>query len=212
MSVLFNYEKFSDIKKLNSQKILEKQLQLKLLESSQEKIKNINLFLEDAKKARVVIQTVANLTQRNLTKRIESLVSTAIMSVDKLWPEFIMKIVSRRNQSEVDFFFMEDGQEQEPLDSCGYGLVDIAADSLNTSIWSLNKNRPTFIKDEPFKNLSKDHHVAASKMMKMLCDNLGIQIIMVSHEEELSSACDRVFVVKKKGKISKITQEVNNEI
>ena len=82
---------------------------------------------------------------------------------------------------EVDFLFSEFGKKQIPKESSGGGAIDIAENGLVLSVWSLNKNRASFIKDEPFSQLSKDHSQSASKMIKMLCDRLKIQIIICRH-------------------------------
>jgi DNA repair exonuclease SbcCD ATPase subunit len=199
----FNYEKFSKIKKQHNINKVEKASIERLLFSLKEKKEQSKIDLEAAEKARIIFQKVAKKTQDNLKYRISNLVTTALHSIDKTWPEFKINIETRRNQSEIDFLFLENGKEQDLLDASGHGTVDIAADALKVSIWSLNKNRPAFIKDEPFRNLSSNYSQPASKMLKMLCDKLNIQNIIVSHDTEITDFADRVINVKKIGLKSK---------
>lgn len=196
-------------KQLESDKAEKEFLTSKFLELSKRK-EEIQEQLESHEKARIIIQEVARGIHESMKSRISSLVSAALMGINEKWPKFKMAIETRRNQPEVDFFFVENGIEQEPLESSGGGVTDIAADALSLSVWSLNKNRPTLIKDEPFRNLSKNNSIAASKMLKMLCDKLKIQIIIVSHDTEITKFADKVFVVKKQNGVS-TCMEMKNE-
>jgi len=45
-------------------------------------------------------------------------------------------------------------------------------------------------------------------MVKELSKRLGIQIIMISHAEEINIAADKTFVTTKKGKITTIKEVV----
>ena len=155
--------------------------------------------------ARVILQETAAQTQKNLRYHISSLVTMAIQAIFGEGLEFKMAIEQRRNQTEIDFFVEEFGNLQEPLDSNGFGLVDIISLALRVSYWSLKKNRKTFILDEPFRNLSRDHSRAASKLLKTLCEKLGLQIIIVSHDTEITSYADKVFQVEKVGKRSVVS-------
>ena len=206
-----NYNRFEEIKKATDGYQADFDSKTRQLASLKSKREATEKRLSAVKKAHIIIQAVAEQTQNNLTFHISKLVTTALSSVDKDFPSFVMNIVSRRNQTEVDFLFEEFGKQQEPKDSSGGGSIDIAADSLNMSVWSLNKNRPCFIKDEPFRNLSRDHSVKASKMVKMMCDRLGIQIIMVSHDEEMPTYADAIFDVGKVGKITYVHKKTDKK-
>lgn len=156
----------------------------------------------DQAAARAVLQEVAQQTQDNLKYKLSSLVTIAMQSIFDGPASFEVVIEQRRNQTELDFFVNEFDILQEPLESSGHGLVDIISLALRISYWSLKKNRKTFILDEPFRNLSRDHSVSASKMLKMLCDKLELQIIMVSHDTEITNFADKIFHVSKTGKKS----------
>ena len=162
---------------------------------------------ENALKAREIIQIVAQNTQEKLQFHISSLVTTALQSVSKEWPEFAAKIVVRRNQTECDLVFIEDGVECNPIDSSGGGPLDVASFALRIAYWSLNKNRPTFWLDEPFKFVSPNLQPKVSQMLKMLCDELKIQIIMISHADEINYRADRTFNVDKVGMISHVSEK-----
>jgi DNA repair exonuclease SbcCD ATPase subunit len=60
------------------------------------------------------------------------------------------------------------------------------------------------ILDEPFRFLSKDLQPRAGEMMNKLCKSLGLQIICVTHSQEIIENSDRIFEVTIKDGISKI--------
>jgi len=160
--------------------------------------------ITDAEQARVILQNIAQKTLQNLEFHISNLGTLALKSVSPDFPELTATITIRRNQTEVDFLFKEFDNEQKPLDSSGYGAVNIVCYALRVSFWSLNKTRNVMILDEPFRDLSPDLQHKASEMVKMIADKYQLQHIIVSHAEDINFSADKTFTVKKVGKISKV--------
>jgi DNA repair ATPase RecN len=162
---------------------------------------------EAMKKARVIIQTVAQETQRNLEYHLSYPVTDAIQYVfpdDNI--KFIARIVIARGKTECHLLFDENGNEYKPLKGSGYGAVNIACFVLRICFWGLNKNRPTIIVDEPFRDVSPDLHHKVSELIKRISKKLGIQIIIVSHQNDINIAADRTFQVKRVKGVSEINQ------
>jgi DNA repair exonuclease SbcCD ATPase subunit len=167
-------------------------------------IESKRVDLLNTEKARIVVQEVANSVQKNLEYRITSIVSLALASVFPDPYEFKVEFVTRRNQTECDFYFIRDGNECDPMDSSGGGALDIASLALRMAIWSIKKTRAIQILDEPCKFLSRDMQSKASEMLKELSEKLGIQMIVVSHIPEMIEAADRVFEVTNKEGVSNV--------
>ena len=163
--------------------------------------------LNAAERGLHVIREVAQATQRNLEYHISNLVTTALSSVSSDFPEFEAEIEIQRNKTSLQLYFVESGTRSKPIETSGGGPLDIASFALRTSFWSLNKNRPTFILDEPFKFVSPGLQSKVSEMLKMLSNKLGLQIIMVSHAEEINYSADKTFHVEKVGRESKVRVE-----
>lgn len=157
-----------------------------------------------AKQASALIQLVAQQIQSTLEKQITTLVNLAISSVFDNAPIFKMEIVVRRNKTECDLIFEEQGEEQKPIDSSGGGLLDIVSFALRVVIWTFTENDNTLILDEPFKFLSPNLAEKASAMLSALSQKLGLQIIMVSHAENINTSADKIFILNKPEDISLI--------
>jgi DNA repair exonuclease SbcCD ATPase subunit len=148
-------------------------------------------------KARAIAQKVAEETQRKLEFRISNLVSMALASVFKDPYDFQLRFVQQRNKTEAEFIFSKGGNETNNiLKSGGGGPADISSSSLMLAVWSIVRTRPLQLWDEPFKYLSLDLQEKWSETLKFLCNELKMQIIMVSHLPGLIAAADNVIEVK----------------
>lgn len=154
--------------------------------------RNANDLLE----VRALFQKAAQDTQQKLEFHISNLVSTALAAVFDDPYTFQLEFVQKRNKTEAELWFVRNGEKMKPIDASGGGAVDVASFALRIAFWSLTKKtRPLIILDEPFKHLSADLQNRASDMLKMLSENLGLQIILVSHIDQLISTADKEFKV-----------------
>lgn len=154
--------------------------------------RNANDLLE----VRALFQKAAQDTQQKLEFHISNLVSTALAAVFDDPYTFQLEFVQKRNKTEAELWFVRNGEKMKPIDASGGGAVDVASFALRIAFWSLTKKtRPLIILDEPFKHLSADLQNRASDMLKMLSENLGLQIILVSHIDQLISNADKEFKV-----------------
>ena len=160
-------------------------------------------------KALEVVKEVGLKTQQELEYHISNLVSAAITSV---FPnnscQFKVQFVQRRGKTECDLMLEKNGEYIHPYDDAG-GVVDIVSFALRVAALSMtrNKTRPLLLLDEPFKHLSTDLQERASMMLKELADNIGIQIIYISHAGIAASEyADKQFHVTTENEISKIKE------
>ena len=167
------------------------------LESEKEKvtkeIKQLEERQEHIEQARELIRSVAIKTQEQVKYYISDIVTLALEAVFDNPYSFETEFVLRRGKTECDLFFSRNGQQISPLDASGGGVVDICSFALRLSLWSLNKNRPVLLLDEPFKHLSRNLHGKALRMLKEVSRKLNVQIIMVSHNEEFVDEADRII-------------------
>ena len=165
-----------------------------ILKTLQDRRKNIE-------KAQVLIQITAKETQEKLKFHIQDIVNTAL---DTCFPgeyDFIVDFQLKRGRTEAELYLLKEGERIDPMDASGGGVVDIIAFALRLAAWSLSRTDNVIILDEPFKFLSVNLRPLAGEILKKLSEKLKIQMIMVTHDEEMVSIADKVFrVVQKKGR------------
>jgi len=179
-------------------------------------IKNTELIILETKersksidKAQAFFQMVAKETQDKLVFHIEHIVQEAI---EACWPDtytFKCEFEPGRGKMEARLFLLQDGKEIDPRDSVGGGLVNITAIALRLAAWSMGKTDNVLIMDEPFTALSVDLQPIAAEIISQITKELGVQIIMVTHNTSMIEKADRIFTVTKneKTRISKVKEE-----
>lgn len=176
------------------------------LEEARERSENLLASMENHKTARSLFQRAAEITQGKLAIHLSDLVSLALRTVFDDPYKFIVKFVSKRGSTECQLLFTDNqGNEFQPLNSCGYGAADVASLALRVSYHSLGNSRPVIILDEPLKYLSVDLMDKASELIKSLSKELGLQFIIVTHSSGLSECADKTFRVTQKNGISQIS-------
>jgi DNA repair exonuclease SbcCD ATPase subunit len=178
------------------------------IETLKENILDNKKKLKYAEKALWIIQHVAKQTQEKLEYKISELVSLALNSVFDEPYKMVLQYETKRNKTEASLLFERNGKRFNPLSSTGGGVVDVASFALRIAIWNLasKKSRNVIILDEPFKHLSKNLLPKAGEMLQEISKKLILQIIMVSHLEELEPYADKAILVSIKNKISKVKE------
>ena len=164
-----------------------------------------NLKLHE--QAREIIRMVGIETQRQLQYHISDITSLALEAVFDDPYSLQVEFVQRRNKTECDLYFVRNEEHVDPISASGGGAVDVASFALRIASWSMQRPRTqnVIILDEPLRFLSVDLQERASQMIKELSKKLNIQFIIVTHENTLASYADRVFEVKLKKGVSKVS-------
>jgi len=161
--------------------------------------------------AQMILQQIARETQENIKFHIETIVSLAIATIFGDEYSFKMDFVERRNKTECDLYLTDSTNTRiDPVDACGGGVVDVISFALRPALLNIKLGRKSFVLvlDESFKHLSADLSALASNLLKEISKKTGLQIILVTHNEQLIESADKVFQVSKKKNIS-IVEEIN---
>lgn len=185
----------------------EKQQLEKSLSQTTQEIKEKKRDLRRHEQAREIIREVGLKTQRQLQYHISDITSLALEAVFPDPYQLIVEFTERRNKTECDLYFERNENKINPLLAAGGGAVDIASFALRVACWSMQrpKSRNILILDEPFRYLSTNLLPKAGEMLKQISEKLNLQILMVSHAEELIENADKVFSVKIRKGISEIS-------
>lgn len=176
------------------------------LEHTEVQIKALNKHSIYCEEAQLIIQDVAQQTQAQLEYHVSELVTLAMSAVFEDPYELKVEFVQRRNRTECDLWFKRDDNFVNPMLASGGGAVDVAAFALRVALWSLArpKTNNILILDEPMRFLSKTYQPQASTVIKEISERLGLQIIYVTHSEELVEAADKVITVRQVKGISQV--------
>ena len=191
------------LRKLINTKIVELELHK---QTEQQHIRLLNKLNKEAiiiQEAREIFQKAAIMTQNHLAVHLSTIVTNAVRTVfyDKD-VSFKVEFVERRNVTECDMWFEENGHKFSLLESRGFGMTDIASFALRVAYILLHESDNVLIIDEPFRNLSEDRHEVTSQMIKTLSEELKIQFIISTHVTSLKEYADKSFYVTQKNNIS----------
>lgn len=179
---------------------------LQTLEFDQRNLKRKQRQLEDS---REIVRLVGMKTQEQLQYHISDIASLALESVYDDPYKLLARFVQRRNKSECDLLFSRNGEEiLEPIDASGGGVINLASFALRVASWTMQSPRTNnvLILDEPFGNVSVDLLPRVSDMVQQISHKLGLQIIMITHAEELMEMADKVFKVGIKNGVSAVME------
>jgi DNA repair exonuclease SbcCD ATPase subunit len=158
----------------------------KAVREEKRELKKARTRLKHSVRAQEVIVQMAQAVQQKAHQRIASVVSSCLAAVFDDPYEFKIHFEQKRGRTEARLTFLRDGLEVNPIDSSGGGAVDVAAFALRAACLVMNRPRlrRVLILDEPFKFVSEDYQPAVRSMLEQLSRDLGLQIIMVTHNKE----------------------------
>jgi DNA repair exonuclease SbcCD ATPase subunit len=148
--------------------------------------------------AKDIVQTTAMDCQQRCQERIAYVVTRCLEAVfGEGSMRFALLFEQKRGQTEVRGVLLDpEGHELDPVDSCGGGVLDVAAFGLRLACMMLMRPRPArvLVLDEPFKFTSCNYRPAICQLLVELSQEMGVQIIMVTHLPELMAIGHRVEI------------------
>lgn len=147
----------------------------------------LTIRLDDMREAQAITQKVAKEIQDRTYGCIASIVTQCLEAVFEEPYKFRLDFVSKRGQSEAKLSFERNGELVDPVDASGGGVVDVASFALRLAALVLlgPRARRVLILDEPFKFLSAEYRERIRDLLLLLSEKLGLQIVMVTHIDEL---------------------------
>lgn len=167
--------------------------------------KEVSAELADTIEARELINKSLDITHKRIKVRIDALLSLAINSVFDRPFSFELLIEKKYNRISCTPVIKEGEEEYFPKDEMGGGIIDIISFAFRVVLWSLEhpRSRNVFVLDEPMKFVGKgDMLIRAGNILRELSHRLGFQLIIVTHEKELSEIGDRAYLVEHNNGIS----------
>lgn len=156
-------------------------------------------------KARMLLETYSEEEQESLRRRVEGLVSRGLSVIFGEGYGFKVEVGQSRGQASMEFKVVTPEGERAPLESHGGGVVNVVAFVLRVVIAALTPGiSRTLILDEPFAQLSAEFLEPMGSFLRELVDATGLQLLIVSHEEEIAAVADKAYRIAKRGGVSVI--------
>ncbi len=107
-------------------------------------------------------------------------------------------------------FWLEaaDGSRHGLLDAQGGGLASIVGFVLRVVVLALGAagRRRLLVLDETFGMVSADHHNALAKLLRVLTDDAGLQVVLITHAPAQAAHADVIYRVSKPGDRTVVTR------
>lgn len=129
-----------------------------------------------------IIQAVSKGMQFKTKIHISGIVTKCLKTIfgDDTY-EFDIEFKERANKTTAEIVFTKDGEQFDPKDEMGGGILEVAAFALRLSAIILSQPtiRRIMILDEPFKNIRGEEYRSRVKDLIMsLADELNVQFII----------------------------------
>lgn len=161
-----------------------------------ENLSALSSRVEALEEAQKLAQRVSQTIQTTAHSQIAEIVSRCLAIFEEPYT-FQIHFDRKRGRTEARLTFQRDGLEVDPLGASGGGVVDVASFALRVACLMLSRPpcRRLLVLDEPFKMLSWAHGFPYRERVRELLESLsaemGIQIVMVTHDPELT--CGKVI-------------------
>lgn len=170
-------------------------------------LEELTQLRDDCQSAQEVINITSTIAQAEFKEFIESVVSDALQLV--FGPEYYFEMENKvvRNQPETYLYSVQDDIRNLLKDDMdGGGLLDVVSLALRTILWAIETNKTSAIMfiDEPLKNIDAHRLILMGEMIRKLSEMLGIQFIIVTHEDGLMNIADKSFIVTRKKDTAKV--------
>ena len=184
--------------------VIERELLEKQFKKQKRKGNRLTRDITAHEEAQLVLAEVSKLIHKETVVKIENLVTLCLQAVYDRPFQFRLIFEEKRKSVEARPMVIEGDYEFDPKEDKGGGMIDLISFALRLILWNIQnpRTRALFIFDEPFKRAGS-YVTRIGKMLQYLSDKLKIQIIVLTHEDELAEICDRVYRITHDGTKSK---------
>lgn len=160
-----------------------------------------------------LLTKLADRKREEVRVRVERIVNAALRAVFGPTISFRFDVTTLRGvvaiRPEVGFSVKGGPVHFVGVDQVAGGVVDVVSLAVRVAVLLSRRPalRPVLIADEPLKHLSDEYLPAAAEMLRRLADECGLQMLIVSHEPDVSLRAHRVFRVTRPAGVSAVTVE-----
>lgn len=183
------------------------------LQACRSRVQELELNQDTVEKSSLFLQSLSDTARVQIVEKISGLVTEVLQAVKDKNLTFKMELGTERGQPDLTFFVVDSiaGKEMDVLESCGGGVADLVSFALRVSLllkWKPSLER-VLICDEQLKFVSVQDQELAGEFIRKLSEQLGLQIIFISHSKTLAEKAHRVFEVIKQDGISIVEEKAS---
>lgn len=203
-----------NLKNLFNQKLGKLDAVTNSLSACENRVKQLELNQDTVEKSSLFLQSLSDTARIQVIEKISGLVTEVLQAVKDKNLTFKMELGTERGQPDLKFFVVDSvtGKEMDILESCGGGIADLVSFALRVSLllkWKPNLER-VLICDEQLKFVSVQDQELAGDFIRKLSEQLGLQIIFISHSKTLAEKSHKCFEVTKDSYgISKVEEKAS---
>jgi hypothetical protein len=147
-------------------------------------------------KAVKVMREGAKLSQAHIATHLSGIVTKAIRTVIEKPYEFKIEFVERRGVTEADLYVTLGGHRVDILGGTGGGLADVCSFTLKVAYLLLSGEDRVLVIDEIARHInSPEQRAAFAEVVKALCKEFAIQVIITTAVDEFVDIADKVITV-----------------
>lgn len=170
--------------------------------AAESRLEQLQLLEDELGKAQMLLNSLGEDKQAEAQEMIERLVTDGLQMIFDPSLSFVIETKVTGKSTSTDFRIrseLGDGKsfETSVMDARGGGLVAIVAFLLRVVIMitTVPEDKRFLVLDEVFAHVSADFLGGLSSFLRTLVDETGVQIIMVTHQDELIEDADLVYRV-----------------
>lgn len=163
-----------------------------------EALVDLEVRVEALRQAQSIAQQVAESLQNRAHEQVTEIVTKCLSTIFDDPYTFRILFERKRGKTEARLVFERDGEILDPLSSAAGAAVNVASFALRLAciLLSAPKKRKLVILDEPFRFVAPRLHGRVRSLLEALADELGVQILIVTHDEGLRAGLVHALTIR----------------
>jgi DNA repair exonuclease SbcCD ATPase subunit len=188
----------SELKDKSSKVFYEIEANKKILDRTRKELEDTTNQMRLLELAGNTLKTLGETQRQKTTETFERVVTLALKEVFDSNYQFKIEVTSDKRVS-TKFKLIDGENELDLMSAVGGGIVNVVALVLKVLILASvrPKRSQLLFLDESLNNVSVDYRPRVAKLLKSFSEQLGIQILLVTHAPEFSEVADVVYELSK---------------
>jgi DNA repair exonuclease SbcCD ATPase subunit len=170
----------------------------KLLGRAQKDLENCSDQMSSLILAGNLLKTIGEQQREKTISTFERVVTLALKEIFDSEYQFKIEVTADKRVS-TKFKLVKGSEEMDLLTAVGGGVVNVVSFVLKVLILASvrPKRQQVMYLDEQFNNVSADFRPKVAKLLKSFSEQLGIQFVLITHQQEFTDEADVVYNLTK---------------